>query len=245
MRRTVKAHTTLETPDMAQDDISFTDFIASSIHDMKNSLNIQVNDLEKIAVQCQQQGDTPTFDSLGRVIYQANRMNVNLVQLLSLYKLGKAIYPTDICEQSVAEVIGEALLQNKSIMEFRGIAITVECDPDCYWYFDRDLMTGVLINALNNAYNYTTDKIRVVAKVSDGFLELRVEDNGRGYPQSMLLNEGVSANKGVSFSSSSTGLGFYFSSQVAHLHKNGSRQGTLTIENGGAYGGGCFVVRLP
>lgn len=243
--RTFGAHTTLETPDMAQDDISFTDFIASSIHDMKNSLNIQVNALEEIALQCRQRGDTPTFDSLGRVIYQANRMNVNLVQLLSLYKLGKAIYPTDISEQSVAEVIQEALLQDKTIMEFRGIAITVECDPDCYWYFDRDLVTGVLINALNNAYNYTKDKIRVVASVDDGFLELRVEDNGRGYPPNMLRNDGVASNKGVSFSSGSTGLGFYFSSQVARLHKNGDRQGTLTIENGGAFGGGCFVVRLP
>jgi two-component system sensor histidine kinase SenX3 len=230
---------------MAQEDISFADFIASSIHDMKNSLNIQVNALEKIAHQCREQGDTPAFESLGLVIYQANRMNVNLVQLLSLYKLGKSIYPTDIGEHSVADVIEEALLQNRSMMEFKGIAISVECDEDCHWYMDRDLVTGILINALNNAYNYTTDKIHVVARVQDHFLELRVEDNGRGYPASMLYNEGVQAQKGVSFLSSSTGLGFYFSSQVAGLHKNGERRGALIIENGGTYGGGCFVVRLP
>ena len=34
---------------MTQDDISFTDLIASSIHDMKSSLNVQVSALEKIA----------------------------------------------------------------------------------------------------------------------------------------------------------------------------------------------------
>jgi len=231
--------------DMAQDEISFTDFIASSIHDMKNSLNIQVNALEKIAVERRQQGDQSSFESLGLVIYQANRMNVNLIQLLTLYKLGRAIYPVDFAEQSVSEVIHEALLQNQSIMEFKGITVTVDCPENCYWYFDHDLVSGILINALNNAYNYTTDKIRVVARVEGGFLELRVEDNGRGYPPSMLLQNGVSANKGVSFSSGSTGLGFFFSSQVAGLHKNGDRQGTLTIENGGSYGGGCFVVRLP
>lgn len=230
---------------MAQEDISFTDFIASSIHDMKNSLNMQVNSLEKIAVQCQKQGDTSTFANLGLIIYQANRMNSNLIQLLSLYKLGKSIYPTDIAEQSVAEVIDEALLQNQSIMDFKGITLAVDCDPGCYWYFDRDLVTGVLINALNNAYNYTSDKIRVSAKIEGGFLELRVEDNGEGYPQGMLQNDSVSANKGVNFSSGSTGLGFYFSSRVASMHKNGGNQGALTIENGGVYGGGCFVVRLP
>jgi len=53
---------------MADEDISFNDLIASSIHDMKNSLNMQVSALEKIAVQCRQQGDSATFDSLGHVI---------------------------------------------------------------------------------------------------------------------------------------------------------------------------------
>lgn len=230
---------------MDQEDISFTDFIASSIHDMKNSLNMQISSLEKIAVQCQQNGDTPTFEKLGLIIYESNRMNGNLIQLLSLYKLGKSIYPMDIAEQSICDVIEEAILQDKTIMDFKGISIAVECEENCYWYFDRDLVSGILINALNNAYKYTSDKIRVVAKIIDGFLEIRIEDNGRGYPPSMLQDGSVTANKGINFSSGSTGLGFYFSSRVAGMHKNGAKQGSLTIENGGAYGGGCFVVKLP
>ena len=229
---------------MEQEDISFSDFIASTIHDMKNSLNLQISSLEKIALACQKNGDTASFSQLGHMIYESNRMNGNLIQLLSLYKLGKSIYPIDISEQSVRDVIEEVVLQNKSIMDFRGIAISVECDDDCYWYFDRDLVTGILINALNNAYNYTTDKIRIAAKIAGGFLELRVEDNGKGYPQSMLQGS-VSANKGINFTSGSTGLGFYFSSRVAQMHKNGTSRGGLTIENGGAYGGGCFIVTLP
>jgi two-component system sensor histidine kinase SenX3 len=230
---------------MTQQDISFIDLMASSVHDMKNSLNVQVSALEKVAAKCRERGDASTFEDLGRVIYQASRMNSNLIQLLSLYKLGKSIYPIDMAEHCIAEVIEEALLQNKSIMEFKGIAISVNCAANCYWYFDRDLITGVLVNALNNAYQYTTDRITVAARIDDGFLELRVDDNGRGYPDNMLLQNGVSAHKGIDFLSGSTGLGFYFSSQVAAMHKNGPLQGSLTIENGGTYGGGCFVVRLP
>jgi two-component system sensor histidine kinase SenX3 len=230
---------------MSQEEINFTDFIASSIHDMKNSLNMQINSLEKIAAQCQQKGDTPAFEQLGVIIYEANRMNSNLIQLLSLYKFGKSIYPMDIDEQSVQEVIDEAVLHDKSIMNFKGISISVECNEDCYWYFDRDLVTGVLINALNNAYRYTSKNIRVAAKIDGDFLEIRVEDDGAGYPQSMLENEAVLASKGTDFASGSTGLGFYFSSRVAAMHVNGANQGSLTFENGGAYGGGCFVVRLP
>lgn len=229
---------------MEQEDIDFSDFIASSIHDMKNSLNIQIGFLEELMGACRDKVDGAMLGQLGHTIYEANRMNVNLIQILSLYKLGKSIYPVDIAEQSVNEVLEEVVLQNQSIMGYKGIAVSVACDEDCYWYFDRDLVTGVLVNALNNAYHYTTDKIRIAAQARDGMLEVRVEDNGKGYPES-LLQENVAANKGISFSSGSTGLGFYFSARVAGMHRNAGKQGALSIENGGAYGGGCFVLTLP
>lgn len=229
---------------MEQEDINFSDFIASSTHDMKNSLNIQIGFLEELMDECRGKIDESMLNQLGRTIYEANRMNVNLVQILSLYKLGKSIYPIDIAEQSVNEVLHEVVLQNQSIMGYKGITVSVACDENCYWYFDRDLVTGVLINALNNAYNYTKDKIHIVAHIRDGMLEMRVEDNGRGYPES-LLRENITENKGVSFATGSTGLGFYFSSKVAGMHKNAGKQGSLSIENGGAYNGGCFVLALP
>lgn len=230
---------------MAPEDISFTDLIASSIHDMKNSLNLQVSALEGIALQSREQGDCALFQDLGRVIYQANRMNLNLVELLSLYKLSKSIYPMDITEQAVAEVIEEAVMQNQSMMDFKGIVVSVDCAADCHWYMDRELVKGVLVNALNNAYHYTQDKIHLIALHRDGSLELRVEDNGPGYPERMLVNQYLPTEQGVRFDTGSTGLGFYFSDQVARLHKNGRKRGCLAIENGGSLGGGCFVLRLP
>jgi len=229
---------------MEQEEINFSDFIASSTHDMKNSLSIQIGFLEELLNENRDKLAASTLDQLGHTIYEAKRMNTNLIQILSMYKLGKSIYPIDIAEQSVNEVLEEMVLQNQSIMEFKGISVSVDCPEDCFWYFDRDLVSGILVNALNNAYNYTMDKIHIVAKLQDKMLEIRVEDNGQGYPAS-LLQGNIADNKGVSFSTGSTGLGFYFSSLVAGMHKNGSKQGCLAIENGGTYGGGCFVVTLP
>ena len=228
-----------------QNEVTFTDLIASSIHDMKNSLNLQISALEKITVQCRERGDISAVNDLGPVIYQANRINLNLVELLSLYKMDKSMYPLDIDEHAIAELIEEAMLQNQPMMDFKGIALSVDCAPDCYWYVERELIKGVLMNALNNAYNYTTDRIHVLARIADNRLELRVEDNGAGYPDRMLQAEGLSSKTGVNFESGSTGLGFYFADQVVRLHRNGGRCGTLSIENGGSLGGGCFVVRLP
>jgi len=230
---------------MSTEEISFADLMASSVHDMKNSVNVQVHALEKIAREAQAHGDAEALAGLVNVIAQAHRMNANLMHLLSLYKFGKSIYPLDVAENSVLEVIEEAVLQTRSMIDFKGLTIEVDCAPHCYWFFDRDLITGVLLNALNNAVNYTHDRIRVAAIVQQQRLVLRVEDNGRGYPPSMLHTDVGQAKKGVDFFSGSTGLGFYFSSQVAGLHHNNGCSGTLTIENGGQFGGGCFVVQLP
>lgn len=230
---------------MPQDEISFTDLMASSMHDMKNSVNVQVHALEQMAQDAKARGDLATCNSLVGVMAQAHRVNANLIQLLSLYKFGKSTYPLDIRELSVAELINEAVLHIRSVLAFKGIRLTVDCPAQLDWYFDRDLMTGVLLNALNNACHYTRDNIRVAADVADGQLTLRLEDNGPGYPASMLSHDAVAAPKGVNFFNGSTGLGFYFSAQVAHLHQNQGRHGTLRIENGGVYGGGCFVVTLP
>ena len=101
------------------------------------------------------------------------------------------------------------------------------------------LVIGVLGHAINNAIDYTADTIRLAIATVDGCLELRVEDNGPGYPAAML-EAGASAMSGVS-----TGLGLYFSSDVAKMHKHRERHGALRLENGGSYGGGCFVLTLP
>jgi len=229
---------------MDHDEINFADFIASATHDMKNSLSIQIGFLEELMGECRDKIDAPMLDRLGHTIYQANRMNMNLIQILSMYKLGKSIYPIDIAEQLVNEVLEEVVMQNQSIMDYKGIDVSVVCDENCFWYFDRDLVTGILTNAVNNAYKYTNDKIHIVATVKNKILEMRVEDNGKGYPES-LMQANVSENKGVSFASGSTGLGLYFSSLVAGMHKNDGKSGQVAIENGGSYGGGCFVLTLP
>ena len=49
----------------------------------------------------------------------------------------------------------------------------------------------------------------------------------------------------VNFISNSSGLGLYFSSEVAKMHKHRQRSGSIALENGGTLGGGCFILRLP
>jgi signal transduction histidine kinase len=134
------------------------------------------------------------------------------------------------------------------MLQARGLALEVDCDPQLVWHFDEDLIFGVVSHAIHNATNYTRTRIRLALAQVDGCLEIRVEDDGDGFPQAML-DAGVAARDGVTtgvnFLTNSAGLGLYFSSEVAKMHRHRGRQGTLRLENGGAYGGGCFILSLP
>lgn len=225
--------------------IRFSDLMASSVHDMKNSLSAQIGALEQMAQQRQAAGDQPGCQALGAVVHETRRMHASLVQLLSLYKLDEALYPPDVTECSIAELLGELLLQQQSMLDVKGIAVRLDCAPDCQWYVDRDLVSGALLNALNNASAHGRGRVRIAAHAGQGSLELRVEDDGPGYPVHMLQAAAGMDGRRVDFISGSTGLGLYFASQAARMHKNGARVGSIGLENGGAYGGACFVLRLP
>lgn len=227
-----------------KDTLDFTSILASAVHDMKNSLSMLLNSLEEVAEFCQ----PTTPDDVGKLAqlqYEGKRLNGQLVQLLTLYKIGKSQYLLNLDEHDVADFLQEATLHHRELFKLREVALTVEAPAGLSWFFDRNLVHGVLNNVLNNAYKYTRDRVAVTAHVEQGMLALRVCDNGEGYPESMLQRENDHQKTGVSFNSGSTGLGLYFSQQVATLHQHKGQQGQITLDNGGIDGGGRFTILLP
>jgi two-component system sensor histidine kinase SenX3 len=223
-------------------------FLASTAHDMKNSVSVLSGTLETLLADASPQTET-AYPQMAHMLYQTKRLNDNLIQLLALYKqVGKPGYPFDIQSLEIGGLVEQVVAAERVLLKSKGITLETDYDPALIWHFDEDLIIGVVSHAINNAINYTKDRVRLaIAKVGD-CLEIRVEDNGSGYPAAML-EAGVSAmhgaSAGVNFLTNSTGLGLYFSSEVAKMHRHRNLGGTLRLENGGAYGGGCFVLRLP
>ena len=223
-------------------------FLASTAHDMKNSISVLAGTLEKLLGGANASTEQ-AYPQMAHMLYQTKRLNDNLIQLLALYKqVGKPEYPFDVQPLEVGQLVSQVVSAERVLLTSKGITLDTDFDPDLIWHFDEDLIIGVVGHAINNAIHYTGDRVRLAIAVVDGYLEIRVEDNGRGYPQAMI-DAGVSAmsglTTGVSFATNSTGLGLYFSSEVAKMHKHRDKLGSLRLENGGAYGGGCFVLRLP
>lgn len=220
-----------------------TVFLASSVHDMKNSISMMIGSLQDI-VSTSDPETYPHYRDMAQMLYETQRINGNLIQLLTLYKFDNHLYPFSPDSVAIEDFVREAQSHVRTLLNSKKIGFEADFAPDLYGEFDQDLVTGVIVHAMNNAAHYTRDRIRLAICEQDGALEFRVEDNGRGFPQAMI-DEGAAAMRGTNFGTGSTGLGLYFSAVVAQTHRNRDRRGSIQLENGGSLGGGCFVLRLP
>jgi signal transduction histidine kinase len=223
-------------------------FLASTAHDMKNSISVLSGTLEHLLDGASPQTEK-AYPQMAQMLYQTRRLNDNLMQLLALYKhVGTPAYPFDVQPLEIGQLAEQVVAISRVLLESRGIELDFDVDAALVWHFDEDLIVGVVSHAINNAVHYTRDRILLSARERDGWLEIRVEDNGAGYPQALLaagaagLNENAS---GIDFRTNSAGLGLYFSREVARMHRHRGREGSVRLENGGALGGGCFILGLP
>lgn len=224
-------------------DLDVSDVIASTVHDIKNSLTVVLGSLDEMAGGCAA-GSCPTHRGLYHLRYEGKRLNGSLIQLLSLYRMENGRYFLNVTENDLEECLEECGLENEETLATKGIRIDIECESGLIGYFDRELVMGVINTVTNNAYRYTKDRITLSAQQCGQFLRISVVDNGPGYPEEMLHRAG-DGQVPVSFSTRSTGLGLYFAARVAAIHKNKEHRGYITTGNDGPDGGGCFSLFLP
>lgn len=221
----------------------FSLIIASAVHDMKNSLGMLLHSVdalcEGIPKDLQQQLNTATIK------YETERVNSYLIQLLGLYRLQNEKLSLNVDEYFLSDLLDEHKAQYQEVLEARSIELKLDTDPSLSWYFDRELILGVINNALNNASRYTKSQIELVAYENHDQLIIEVHDDGTGYPQAMLEADPSEINNNLNFSTGSTSLGLYFAAMVTKMHTQGEREGFISLSNGGRLGGGVFTVTLP
>ena len=226
---------------MNNQNIDFSMVLASAVHDMKNSLGMLLNSLDEL--RSEQEGALGESSRFYTLQYEAERMHNDLVQLLGIYRLGENNLSAHIEEHFVPDFLSGHLARHTPLLEGLGIDCSVEAEK-INGFFDEDLLTGTLNNTINNAIRYTKSKIRLTAGERDGYLVIGVEDDGKGYPESMQ-HTGTLSFKSLDFKSGSTSLGLFFASSVAKLHSDGKRTGAIKLHNRGSLGGGVFEIWLP
>lgn len=223
--------------------LDFSFVLASSVHDMKNSLGMLLQTLESMLAENppENEAQRKTFSVLG---YEASRINSELVQLLSLYRMQHESLRLHADEHFIADVIEDQIDRNDVLFQARDLSVDVVCDPDLKWYFDNELIGGVINNVLVNCARYSRSRLQVRAGVEKGTLCIAIADDGAGYPQ-FMLDAPQENNAGVSFTKGSTNLGLLFARRVLQLHRTAGRTGYLRLANDGPLGGGVLSLHLP
>jgi signal transduction histidine kinase len=213
-------------------------------HDIKNSLGMLLKFIGTISESSDIQASSQ-IQQCANMEYEVRRINNNLVKLLTLFKVEEGVYLLNVDAHSVKSFLDEVMLEHRAIMRQKGIEYVVECDHDMYWYFDRNLMMGVMGNAINNALRYTKDRIRLIAETTPDGLAIGVEDNGDGFPSNILEQQNGLMNAESGFVNNNTGLGLFFTQTVLNLHQHNGKRGCVSLANQVKSGGGVFSILLP
>ena len=223
--------------------LDFSLVLASSVHDMKNSLGMLLNSLEDVIHSTPLQ-DEAQRKRFGTLQYEASRINTELVQVLTIYRMQNNGLPIHIDQYHVIDVLEEQLARNHMLFETRCVRIEVDCEAELNWYFDNDLIGSVVHNILVNCARYTKKALRLSAAVENETLCIEIADDGEGYPQAMLESEGISEDN-ESLPEGATHLGLFFAREIAAMHCQKDRCGRIQLENNGPLGGGVFKLYLP
>ena len=101
------------------DKMDFSDILASTLHDTKNSLGLLFNNLEDIMADCRER-KCPSHVEFYKLQYEIKRLNHSLIRLLSLYKAEKSQLAINIDYHSIRDILEDASIQHESLLECPG-----------------------------------------------------------------------------------------------------------------------------
>ncbi|MEH6556646.1 MAG: HAMP domain-containing sensor histidine kinase [Oceanicoccus sp.] len=222
--------------------IDFSLLLASSVHDIKNSLGMLLSSLDDV-IDISKEERPEHRKSYSILRGEASRINNALIYLLGLYRLQNKQLSLNLEEVFVLDFLEEQVESQKLLFEVNDVAVNIHCDENLTGYFDENMIAGVVNNILVNCAKYTNDKICLSASIKGDFLTIDITDNGNGYPQNIINHIGNSS-RSIDFNSGSTNLGLFFSEQIASIHECKGKTGSIALSNS-AEGGGCFTLMLP
>lgn len=202
------------------------EILTSGVHDAKNQLFLA----ESLIAQAEAAHDI----KLDEVRFAIEQAASRLSRTLTAYKLRRhAGDALSISMAYVPDLLEEAAIINQPHCRHMGVNFTFDCPVHQSWLLDQVLVLDMLSNAIQNASRYAKNYVHASASIDQGFLLLRVEDDGPGF-----------ANPDIE-QMARLGVGLSVASELAHLHENHGRHGNCQLSNGGRFGGAVLEIRLP
>lgn len=208
------------------------DFVAIASHDLRTP----VAAIKGYAELLSDATDAANQEFAVTIIRQADHLSRIVDDLLTVSRIDSGAVEPQRAPLLLREVVDEVVadLAMADVVSVAGVDGPVV-------FADRDHVSRMFRNLLENARNYGEPPIDIMVTAANGAVEVRVRDHGRGVPadfENRLFERFARSSKAVSRSTHGTGLGL---SIVRGLARAGGGEAWYEHHPEGA----CFGVRLP
>ncbi len=169
---------------------------------------------------------------------------VRALLLLSQAESGQVILQKS--RLNLCEVVDDLVEQFQIPAEAAGVRLTADLPPDCSIEVDRLQIERMITNLLSNALKFTPEggAVKMYLQAQPEFIELIVEDNGRGIPSEFLPHifdrfYRVPGQGTAPTPEQGLGLGLSFVAWIVKAHN-----GKIEVESTPGKGT-RFLIRLP
>lgn len=219
-------------------------FLAAGVaHEINNPLGIMAGyaeySLDQIKRQPLSESNQDLAKSLHVICDEAFRCKEIIGRLLSLARPGEA----ERTQVDLAKVATDVAAAVRGLRDYRERRLTLVADGPLYVNAVEAEMKQIVLNLAVNAFEAVgpDGEVRIEVTPNDGWIELRVCDNGRGMSGQTLehvFEPFFTDKRGVR--EPGTGLGLSITLAIVESHG-----GRITASSAGPGKGSEFVVRLP
>ncbi len=184
--------------------------------------------------------------ALEAIIRNTDRLTrlIDSLLFLSIQQMGKPEIKMKLIPLSIDGIITSSLADMRVLAERKNISIGMEAQSGLEVMGDRDRLTEVFLNIIDNAIKFTHagGKITVNAVEEESMVHITVRDTGIGIPENVipfLFQRFYQADASLTRKYGGTGLGLYICKSIVDAHK-----GEIWVESKAGLGT-TVHVRLP
>lgn len=192
-------------------------FINGFTHELKTpiaSLKIFIDTFKKHEITRQKQLEY--LELMGR---DTERLQSNVMQILNMAKIEDKSFRPNLVKTDLKTYVEKFLDKNSYL--FHHVNFSTSLSKDSFILADQDLLDIILMNTINNATSYNSNKIKevqITIEPAGNYHSLVVTDNGQGIEKEHLNNIFKKFYQ-VGKSAKGSGIGLYMVWQIMKLHK--------------------------